>query len=175
MCVAVALAQLRARGLRIIPYLDDWLVCAPTQERVHNDTSILLDQLSRLGLIFSQEFFDTESTIGLCRHCSRHSSHDCLPIPTEGVDCLVSHVLRCMELWTTTTVDGKTEPFRWWYLWGFCSCASNRYGSTAKASIPSGTSTDLFGPPASAWGTSGPGGTGTADEVQPCSSAGVSL
>lgn len=49
-CVAAALAPLQARGLRILPYLDDWLVCAPTQERARNDTSLLLQHVSQLGL-----------------------------------------------------------------------------------------------------------------------------
>lgn len=49
-CVAAALAPLQARGLRILPYLDDWLVCAPTQEQAQNNTSLLLHHVSQLGL-----------------------------------------------------------------------------------------------------------------------------
>lgn len=49
-CVAAALAPLQARGLRILPYLDDWLVCAQSRDQALRDTSILLDHVSRLGL-----------------------------------------------------------------------------------------------------------------------------
>lgn len=49
-CVAAALAPLQARGIRILPYLDDWLVCAPTQEQAHSDTSLLLRHVLQLGL-----------------------------------------------------------------------------------------------------------------------------
>ncbi|XP_047240834.1 uncharacterized protein LOC124879987 [Girardinichthys multiradiatus] len=37
-CVAVALSLLQARGLRILPYLDDWLICAVTRDQAIQDT-----------------------------------------------------------------------------------------------------------------------------------------
>ncbi|XP_035991606.1 uncharacterized protein LOC118562836 [Fundulus heteroclitus] len=49
-CVKAALSPLRASGVRILPYLDDWLLCAPTQVAASRDTSRLLLQVSRLGL-----------------------------------------------------------------------------------------------------------------------------
>lgn len=49
-CVAAALAPLQARGMRILPYLDDWLVCASSREQVSSDTSTLLAHVTDLGL-----------------------------------------------------------------------------------------------------------------------------
>ena len=49
-CVAAALAPLQARGMRILPYLDDWLVCASTREQALSDTATLLTHVTQLGL-----------------------------------------------------------------------------------------------------------------------------
>ncbi|CAM9203120.1 unnamed protein product, partial [Lampetra planeri] len=45
-----ALAPLQAKGLKVLPYLDDWLVCTPSRAQVTRDTARLLDHVSRLGL-----------------------------------------------------------------------------------------------------------------------------
>lgn len=49
-CVAAALAPLQSRGMKVLPYLDDWLVCAPSQSQVAQDTTTLLSHVARLGL-----------------------------------------------------------------------------------------------------------------------------
>lgn len=49
-CVAAALSPVQARGITILPYLDDWLIVAPTRERAVRDTAILLSHVTRLGL-----------------------------------------------------------------------------------------------------------------------------
>lgn len=49
-CIAAALSPLQARGLKIMPYLDDWLICAPSHEEVVRDTRIVLDHVASLGL-----------------------------------------------------------------------------------------------------------------------------
>lgn len=49
-CVAAALAPLQSRGIKILPYLDDWLICSPSQTRVAEDTACLLSHAARLGL-----------------------------------------------------------------------------------------------------------------------------
>ena len=49
-CVAAALAPLQAQGIRILPYLDDWLICAPSRAEVAERTQRLLSHVSRLGL-----------------------------------------------------------------------------------------------------------------------------
>ncbi len=49
-CGAAALAPLQAEGLKVLPYLDDWLVCAPSRQRARQDTARLLTHIGRLGL-----------------------------------------------------------------------------------------------------------------------------
>ncbi|XP_060758846.1 von Willebrand factor A domain-containing protein 5A-like [Neoarius graeffei] len=41
-CVQAALEPLQAEGMLVLPYLDDWLLCAATQEQAMADTSRLL-------------------------------------------------------------------------------------------------------------------------------------
>ena len=48
--VAAALSPLQAGGLKILPYLDDWLVCAPSRSQVLQDTKTVVDHIQRLGL-----------------------------------------------------------------------------------------------------------------------------
>lgn len=48
--VAAALSPLQARGLKILPYIDDWLVCAPSRDRAVQDTEVVLRHMSQLGL-----------------------------------------------------------------------------------------------------------------------------
>lgn len=49
-CVAAALAPLQERGLRILPYLDDWLICAPSYAQAVRDTRVVLSHIEQLGL-----------------------------------------------------------------------------------------------------------------------------
>ncbi|XP_014834349.1 PREDICTED: uncharacterized protein LOC106912030, partial [Poecilia mexicana] len=49
-CVAAALSPLQAKGLKILPYLDDWLICAPTEAQAAADTHTLLHHIDLLGL-----------------------------------------------------------------------------------------------------------------------------
>uniref|UniRef100_UPI0037E7B013 uncharacterized protein n=1 Tax=Semicossyphus pulcher TaxID=241346 RepID=UPI0037E7B013 len=49
-CMQAALAPMQATGVQILPYLDDWLICAPTRERAEQDTTALLCHVTRLGL-----------------------------------------------------------------------------------------------------------------------------
>ena len=49
-CVAAALSPLQSRGVKILPYLDDWLVCAPSRSQVTRDTATLLSHVAQLGL-----------------------------------------------------------------------------------------------------------------------------
>lgn len=48
--VAAALAPLQARGLKILPHLDDWLICAPSRHQAVRDTNTVLEHVRRLGL-----------------------------------------------------------------------------------------------------------------------------
>ena len=49
-CVAAALAPLQSQGLKVLPYLDDWLICASSRAQVSRDTARLLSHMARLGL-----------------------------------------------------------------------------------------------------------------------------
>ncbi|KAJ8001185.1 hypothetical protein DPEC_G00188670 [Dallia pectoralis] len=44
-----ALAPLQLRGIKILPYLDDWLICAPFQEQVIRNTEEVLAHIQSLG------------------------------------------------------------------------------------------------------------------------------
>ena len=48
--MAAALAPLQKQGMKVLPYLDDWLKCAPSQSQVARDTARLLLHVARLGL-----------------------------------------------------------------------------------------------------------------------------
>ena len=47
--VAAALAPLQKQGMKVLPYLDDWLICAPSQSQAARDTARLLLHAARLG------------------------------------------------------------------------------------------------------------------------------
>lgn len=49
-CVAAALSPLQSRGMRILPYLDDWLICSATREQAIYNTTTLLAHVTQLGL-----------------------------------------------------------------------------------------------------------------------------
>ncbi|XP_074533298.1 uncharacterized protein LOC141796211 [Halichoeres trimaculatus] len=49
-CVKAALAPLQSQGMKVLPYLDDWLICAPSQSQVVQDTAKLLAHVAQLGL-----------------------------------------------------------------------------------------------------------------------------
>lgn len=49
-CVKAALAPLQASGMKILPYLDDWLMCAPSEACAVQHTDRLLAHLEQLGL-----------------------------------------------------------------------------------------------------------------------------
>jgi len=49
-CVAAALLPLQSQGMKILPYLDDWLICAPSRLQSTQDTALLLSHVAWLGL-----------------------------------------------------------------------------------------------------------------------------
>ena len=54
-CMDAALAPLRRQGVRITSYLDDWLICAPSERQARSDTEVVLAHLRRLGLALNRE------------------------------------------------------------------------------------------------------------------------
>lgn len=49
-CMDAALIPLRRQGIRIANYLDDWLICSPTEQQARNNTKVVLTHLQNLGL-----------------------------------------------------------------------------------------------------------------------------
>ncbi|KAK7905159.1 hypothetical protein WMY93_017766 [Mugilogobius chulae] len=47
--VAAALSPLQAQGLKVLPYLDDWLICASTRDQALRDTEVVLGHLRQLA------------------------------------------------------------------------------------------------------------------------------
>lgn len=47
--ISAALAPLQLRGIKILPYLDDWLICAPSREQVVRNTEEVLAHIQSLG------------------------------------------------------------------------------------------------------------------------------
>lgn len=54
-CVAAALAPLQARGMRIFPYLDNWLVCSQSREGSLRDVASLISHVTRLGFTINRK------------------------------------------------------------------------------------------------------------------------
>ena len=48
--IGTALLPLQLSGIKILPYLDDWLICAPSRDQVLRDTGLVLSHIQSLGL-----------------------------------------------------------------------------------------------------------------------------
>lgn len=69
--VAAALSPLQTCGLKILPYLDDWLICAPTRVQVVQDTRRVIAHIKALGLKVNMKKSNFEQRqhtvfVGLC-------------------------------------------------------------------------------------------------------------
>ena len=53
--VAAALQPLQTQGMKILPYLDDWLICAPSRAQVAEETTRLLSHVACLGIKVNME------------------------------------------------------------------------------------------------------------------------
>ena len=49
-CIDAALSPLRQKGIRILNYLDDWLILAQSEAEIVSHRSLLLSHLECLGL-----------------------------------------------------------------------------------------------------------------------------
>ncbi len=50
-----ALIPLHRQGLRISNYLDDWVICSPTEQQARNNTKVVLGHLQKLGLTLNSK------------------------------------------------------------------------------------------------------------------------
>ncbi|KAK7925206.1 hypothetical protein WMY93_007516 [Mugilogobius chulae] len=53
--VAAALAPLQAQCVKILPCLDDWLICSPSYQQAVHDTETVLAHMHRLGLTVNED------------------------------------------------------------------------------------------------------------------------
>lgn len=64
------LAPLTSQGLTILNYIDDWLLCSPSQEEVVVNTSKVLSHISALGLTLNKSKYHLIPTqvsfVGMC-------------------------------------------------------------------------------------------------------------
>lgn len=49
-CMDAALAPMRLRGVRVLNYLDDWLICASSDEQCRSHVALLVSHIQALGL-----------------------------------------------------------------------------------------------------------------------------
>ncbi|XP_056260073.1 uncharacterized protein LOC130186807 [Seriola aureovittata] len=54
-CMEAALTHLRRQGIHILNYLDDWLICSPTEHQAQLDTMTVSSLLENLGLAVNGE------------------------------------------------------------------------------------------------------------------------
>ncbi|XP_029924002.1 uncharacterized protein LOC115371027 [Myripristis murdjan] len=52
-CMDVVLSPLRHKGIRILNYLDDWVVCVASEEQCRQHVALLLDHVRSLGLLLN--------------------------------------------------------------------------------------------------------------------------
>ena len=93
-CVAAALAPIQARGLMVLPYLDDWLIVSPTVEQAVKETAVLLGHVTQLGLSqLLQEQSYTQSEGRLPGHDSPLTVNESLPFSEKGGEHFATHKL----------------------------------------------------------------------------------
>lgn len=49
-CMTAALSPIQAQGVQLLPYLDDWLLCAPFSEQAIEQGNRLISHITQLGL-----------------------------------------------------------------------------------------------------------------------------
>lgn len=87
MCVhlAATLCPLHAKGLKILHYLDDWLICAPTEAEATSDIGTLLNLYIHLGSSceLAEEQFSSICRGQLSRNQDGFPQCDCSPIASK--------------------------------------------------------------------------------------------
>ncbi len=58
--VSAALCPLQMAGIKILPYLDDWLICAPSRHQVLEDTERVINHIRELGFCMNHEKSNVE-------------------------------------------------------------------------------------------------------------------
>ena len=54
-CMDAVLEPLSSRGVQVLNYLDDWLLCAASRTQAARDTSLLLSHIRELGLVVNEK------------------------------------------------------------------------------------------------------------------------
>ena len=54
-CMDTVLGPLKREGLRVVNYLDNWLICAQTEQQCHRHVQMLLSHIQGLGLYINDK------------------------------------------------------------------------------------------------------------------------
>lgn len=81
-CVSAALSPLWMRGMRILPHLDDWLLCAHTKPHAVQDSKLLLRHVQKLGFSVNEKksYLIPAQTNNVHRNDSKFLPNVCLPV-----------------------------------------------------------------------------------------------
>ncbi len=83
--VSAALCLLQCVGLKILAYLDDWLICAPSRNQVMKDTEMVFQHVQALGLkVNGQEQSKSSATDSFCGDFTGLPTNNGIFISSEG-------------------------------------------------------------------------------------------
>ena len=151
-CVAAALAPIQARGLTVLPYLDDWLIVPPMAEQAVRDTAVLLWHMNQLGL--KVNYSKSSLTPGKKGDYLGMTLNSLLMralLSRKRVENILE-TIGCLEkgYWDTASFSNCWVCWRqhpWWSPWVSFPYGPFKSGSTHFTWIPSGTEAGTSGYP----------------------------